>query len=168
MSHFYSFTAERLDGQTQNFSEYAGKVVLIVNTASQCGFTPQYAGLESLYKKYKVDGLVILGFPCNQFGHQERGGADQIAQMCSINYGVTFPMFAKVDVNGVDAHPLFKWLTTELPGWLGKSIKWNFTKFLISCDGKPIKRFATITRADAMEKFIKQQLLNKISITYPV
>lgn len=158
MNHFYSFTAERLDGQMQYFSEFAGKVVLIVNTASKCGFTPQYAGLEALYKKYKDEGLVILGFPCNQFGSQEPGGTDQIAQTCSINYGVTFPMFAKVDVNGIGAHPLFAWLTSELPGWLGKSIKWNFTKFLISRDGKPIKRFATITKPEALEKFIQQQL----------
>lgn len=158
MSHFYSFTAERLDGQMQKFSEYAGKVVLIVNTASQCVFTPQYAGLESLYKKYKDDGLVILGFPCNQFGNQELGDADQIAHTCSINYGVTFPMFAKVDVNGTNAHSVFTWLTSKLPGWFGKSIKWNLTKFLISRDGMPIKRFSPITKPEALEKFIKQEL----------
>lgn len=158
MSQFYRFTAERLDGGLQDFAEYKGKLVMVVNTASKCGFTPQYAGLEVLYKKYKDDGFVILGFPCNQFGNQEPGSSNQIAQTCSINYGVTFPMFAKVHVNGANAHPVFAWLTHQLPGWLGKSIKWNFTKFLISRDGKPIKRFATITRPEALEKFIQQYL----------
>lgn len=158
MSPFYSFTAERLNGQPQNLSDYAGKLVLVVNTASKCGFTPQYAGLETLYQQFKDQGLVILGFPCNQFGNQEPGSAEQIAQTCAINYGVTFPVFAKVDVNGPAAHPLFQWLTGELPGWLGKSIKWNFTKFLIGRDGKPVKRFATITKPEKMVTFIQQQL----------
>lgn len=158
MSDFYSFRAERLDGQVQPFYEYAGKLVLVVNTASQCGFTPQYAELEKLYQEFKDQGLMILGFPCNQFGNQEPGGSDQIAQTCSINYGVTFPMFAKVDVNGSNAHPVFQWLTRQLPGWLGKSIKWNFTKFLIGRDGKPIKRFATITKPENMAEFIREQL----------
>lgn len=158
MSPFYSFTAERLNGQPQNLSDYAGKLVLVVNTASKCGFTPQYAGLEALYQQFKDQGLVILGFPCNQFGNQEPGSAEQIAQTCAINYGVTFPVFAKIDVNGPAAHPLFQWLTGELPGWLGKSIKWNFTKFLIGRDGKPVKRFATITKPEKMVKFIQQQL----------
>ncbi|PUA30119.1 MAG: glutathione peroxidase [Cellvibrio sp. 79] len=158
MSPFYSFSAERLNGQLQNLSDYAGKLVLVVNTASKCGFTPQYAGLEALYQQFKDQGLVILGFPCNQFGNQEPGGAEQIAHTCEINYGVTFPIFAKVDVNGPTAHPLFQWVTGELPGWLGKSIKWNFTKFLIGRDGKPIKRFATITKPENMTGFIQQQL----------
>lgn len=158
MSPFYSFSAEQLNGQTQNLSDYAGKLVLVVNTASECGFTPQYAGLEKLYQQFSAQGLVILGFPCNQFGGQEPGGAEQITQTCQINYGVTFPMFAKVDVNGEQAHPLFQWLTSELPGWLGKSIKWNFTKFLIGRDGKPIKRFATITKPENMADFIRAQL----------
>lgn len=158
MSPFYSFTAERLNGQPQNLSDYAGQLVLVVNTASKCGFTPQYAGLESLYQQFKDQGLVILGFPCNQFGNQEPGSAEQIAHTCEINYGVTFPIFAKVDVNGPAAHPLFQWLTGELPGWLGKSIKWNFTKFLIGRDGKPVKRFATITKPETMATFIQQQL----------
>ncbi len=158
MSPFYSFTAERLSGQTQNLSDYAGQLVLVVNTASKCGFTPQYAGLEALYQQFKDQGLVILGFPCNQFGNQEPGGAEQIAETCQINYGVSFPMFAKADVNGANAHPLFQWLTSELPGWLGKSIKWNFTKFLIGRDGKPIKRFATITKPERMANFIQRQL----------
>lgn len=158
MSPFYSFTAERLNGQPQNLSDYAGQLVLVVNTASKCGFTPQYAGLEALYQQFKDQGLVIFGFPCNQFGNQEPGGAEQIAETCQINYGVSFPMYAKVDVNGASAHPLFQWLTSELPGWLGKSIKWNFTKFLIGRDGKPIKRFATITKPEQMANFIQQQL----------
>ncbi|WP_039917408.1 glutathione peroxidase [Cellvibrio mixtus] len=158
MSPFYSFTAERLNGQLQNLSDYAGKLVLVVNTASKCGFTPQYAGLENLYQQFNDQGLVILGFPCNQFGNQEPGGAEQIAHTCEINYGVTFPIFAKVDVNGPAAHPLFQWLTGELPGWLGKSIKWNFTKFLIGRDGKPIKRFATITKPEQMATFIQKEL----------
>lgn len=160
MSSFYDFTAQALNGTPVNLSDYAGKLVLVVNTASQCGFTPQYAGLEALHKEFSDQGLVILGFPCNQFGGQEPGDADQIAQTCQINYGVSFPMFAKVDVNGSNAHPLFQWLTNALPGWLGKSIKWNFTKFLIGRDGTPIKRFATITKPEKMAAFIRQQLKN--------
>jgi glutathione peroxidase len=160
MSPFYNFAAQALNGTPVNLSDYAGKLVLVVNTASQCGFTPQYAGLEALYKEFSDQGLVILGFPCNQFGGQEPGDADQIAQTCQINYGVSFPMFAKVDVNGSNAHPLFQWLTNALPGWLGKSIKWNFTKFLIGRDGAPIKRFATITKPENMADFIRQQLQN--------
>jgi glutathione peroxidase len=158
MSPFYRFTAQSLNGTSVSLSDYAGKLVLVVNTASKCGFTPQYTGLEALYKEFGEQGLVILGFPCNQFGGQEPGDAEQIAQTCQINYGVSFPMFAKVDVNGADAHPLFKWLTVALPGWLGKSIKWNFTKFLIGRDGKPIKRFTSITKPENMAAFIRQQL----------
>lgn len=158
MSPFYTFTAESLNGTPVSLSDYAGKLVLVVNTASQCGFTPQYAGLEALYNEFSAQGLVILGFPCNQFGGQEPGSAEQIAQTCQINYGVSFPMFAKVDVNGASAHPLFQWLTAALPGWLGKSIKWNFTKFLIGRDGVPIKRFATITKPEKMADFIRAQL----------
>jgi glutathione peroxidase len=158
MSPFYTFSAESLKGEAVALSDYAGKLVLVVNTASQCGFTPQYAGLETLYQQHKDSGLVILGFPCNQFGGQEPGGAAQIAQTCEINYGVSFPMFAKVDVNGASAHPLFQWLTAELPGWLGKSIKWNFTKFLIGRDGKPIKRFATLTKPEQLGKIITAHL----------
>lgn len=158
MSPFQNFTAESLNGTPVNLSDYAGKLVLVVNTASQCGFTPQYAGLEALYKEFSDQGLVILGFPCNQFGGQEPGDAGQIAQTCHINYGVSFPMFAKVDVNGSNAHPLFQWLTGELPGWLGKSIKWNFTKFLIGRDGTPIKRFATITKPENIAAYIRRHL----------
>jgi glutathione peroxidase len=158
MSPFYTLTAESLNGNPVALSDYADKLVLVVNTASQCGFTPQYAGLEALYKEFSPQGLVILGFPCNQFGGQEPGDAEQIANTCQINYGVSFPMFAKVDVNGPHAHPLFQWLTTALPGWLGKSIKWNFTKFLIGRDGRPIKRFASITKPEKMADFIRAQL----------
>lgn len=158
MSPFYSFTAESLNGSPVALSDYEGKLVLVVNTASQCGFTPQYAGLEALYKEFAPQGLVILGFPCNQFGGQEPGDAEQIAQTCQINYGVSFPMFAKVDVKGANAHPLFQWLTTTLPGWLGESIKWNFTKFLIGRDGRPIKRFAPVTKPEDMVDVIRAQL----------
>lgn len=161
MSQFHQFSANSLQGKSVSMKDYAGKVVLVVNTASQCGFTPQYAGLESLYKKYKDQGLVILGFPCNQFGGQEPGDAKDIQQTCEINYGVSFPMFAKVEVNGAGAHPLFAWLTDALPGLLGKSIKWNFTKFLIGRDGQPLKRFATITKPVRLEKHIEAALAIK-------
>ncbi|WP_293772510.1 glutathione peroxidase [uncultured Pantoea sp.] len=158
MSPFYQFTATRLDGQPVTMADFGGKVVLVVNTASRCGFTPQYAGLEVLYKKYAAQGLVILGFPCNQFGKQEPGGADEIAHTCHINYGVSFPMFAKVEVNGASAHPLFRYLKTALPGVLGGRIKWNFTKFLIGRDGQPLRRFAPITPPEKMDAAIKAAL----------
>lgn len=158
MSDFYQFTAEPLFGEPISMSAYKGKLVLIVNTASHCGFTPQYAGLEALYKKYRERGLVILGFPCNQFGGQEPGSADDIAQTCQINYGVSFPVFAKIDVNGGNAHPLFQWLTGKLPGFLGKRIKWNFTKILIGRDGKPLKRFASTTTPAKIEKYLQTVL----------
>ena len=151
MTRFYEFTATSLDGRPISMAGYAGKVVLVVNTASQCGFTPQYAGLEALYKKYAEQGLVVLGFPCNQFGKQEPGGADEISKTCHINYGVSFPMFEKVEVNGSAAHPLFRYLKNELPGVLGGRIKWNFTKFLVGRDGKPLKRFAPMTTPEKME-----------------
>ena len=151
MSTFHQLTATSLGGQPVPMADYAGKVVLVVNTASHCGFTPQYAGLETLYQKYAAQGLVVLGFPCNQFGKQEPGSADDIAQTCHINYGVSFPMFAKIEVNGAAAHPLFRYLKKALPGVLGERIKWNFTKFLIGRDGKPIKRFAPFTKPEKME-----------------
>ena len=150
MSPFYQFKAQTLAGEELPMAEFQGKVVLVVNTASQCGFTPQYAGLESLYKTYSTQGLVILGFPCNQFGGQEPGSAEDIAQLCQLNYGVNFPMFAKIDVNGSSAHPLYQWLKQQLPGLLGNAIKWNFTKFLISRDGTPLKRYASITKPEAL------------------
>lgn len=154
MTTFYQLTATSLRGEPVSMADYAGKLVLVVNTASKCGFTPQYAGLEKLYKKYGAQGLVVLGFPCNQFGKQEPGGADDIAQTCHINYGVSFPMFEKVEVNGSAAHPVFRYLKDALPGLAGKRIKWNFTKFLIGRDGKPLKRFAPITTPQKMEAAI--------------
>lgn len=154
MSNFHQHTATSLSGEPVPMTDCAGKVVLVVNTASHCGFTPQYAGLEKLYQKYAAQGLVVLGFPCNQFGKQEPGSADDIAQTCHINYGVSFPMFEKIEVNGAAAHPLFRYLKQALPGVLGERIKWNFTKFLIGRDGKPIKRFAPFTKPEKMEAAI--------------
>nr|WP_254922515.1 glutathione peroxidase [Pantoea ananatis] len=151
MTTFHQLNATSLNGQRISMADYAGKLVLVVNTASHCGFTPQYAGLEALYKKYAAQGLVVLGFPCNQFGKQEPGSADDIAQTCHIHYGVSFPMFEKVEVNGPGTHPLFRYLKAELPGVLGGRIKWNFTKFLIGRDGKPLKRFAPITTPEKIE-----------------
>lgn len=143
MSNFYDFSAERIDGHPQALSAFRGHVVLAVNTASACGFTPQLAGLQALHAQYADQGLVILGFPCNQFGHQDKGGNDEIASFCLRNYGVDFPMMAKIDVNGAHAHPLFQWLKSEAPGILGtEMIKWNFTKFLIGRDGHVRKRYA--------------------------
>lgn len=154
MTTFYQLAATSLQGQPVTMEDYAGKVVLVVNTASRCGFTPQYAGLETLYRKYAAQGLVVLGFPCNQFGKQEPGGVDDIAQTCYINYGVSFPIFEKVEVNGAATHPVFRYLKEELPGVPGKRIKWNFTKFLIGRDGKPLKRFAPFTTPEKMETAI--------------
>ncbi|HCT2142673.1 TPA: glutathione peroxidase [Raoultella ornithinolytica] len=158
MTAFYELTANSLRGQRISMDDYAGKLVLVVNTASHCGFTPQYAGLEALYKKYAAQGLVVLGFPCNQFGKQEPGGADEIARTCHINYGVSFPMFEKVEVNGAAAHPVFRFLKDELPGVLGGRIKWNFTKFLIGRDGKPLRRFAPFVTPEKMETIIRAAL----------
>ena len=154
MTTFYQLTATSLHGQPISMADYAGKLVLVVNTASYCGFTPQYAGLEALYAKYAAQGLIVLGFPCNQFGKQEPGGVDDIEQTCLINYGVSFPMFEKVEVNGASAHPLFRYLKDELPGVLGGRIKWNFTKFLIGRDGTPLTRFAPFTIPEKMESAI--------------
>ena len=137
---------------------FKGKTVLVVNTASKCGLTPQYEGLEKLYRTYKDKGLVILGFPCNQFANQEPGDESSISEGCLINYGVSFTMFAKVDVNGETAHPLFKYLKTELKGTFGNRIKWNFTKFLIDSEGKPLKRFSPYTKPEKMEKDILKAL----------
>lgn len=154
MTPFYQLNATSLNGQLIPMADYAGKLVLVVNTASHCGFTPQYAGLEALYRKYATQGLVVLGFPCNQFGKQEPGGTDDIMQTCHINYGVSFPMFEKVAVNGNAAHPLFRYLKDELPGVLGGRIKWNFTKFLVGRDGKPLRRFAPISTPQKIEAAI--------------
>ena len=148
---FYDFKANSLSGEEISMESYEGKVVLIVNTASKCGFTPQFAGLEELYKKYKDQGLVILGFPCNQFAHQDPGTNAEIGEFCTKNYGVTFQMMEKIDVNGKDAHPLYKYLKNVLGGTLGDSIKWNFTKFLIDRKGLPVKRYAPSVKPDDLE-----------------
>ena len=159
MTTLADFSATRLNGGEQRLSDYVGKVVLIVNVASKCGLTPQYAGLEELYRSYHDRGLEILGFPCNQFGAQEPGTGKEIATFCETQFGVSFPMFAKVDVNGDDAHPLFKWLRKEAPGMLGsEAIKWNFTKFLVDREGRVVERFAPTTApadlAPAIEKLL--------------
>lgn len=159
MTTIYDFSAEKLEGGTQALSDYAGKVVLIVNTASKCGFTPQFEGLEKVYEKYKDQGFVVLGFPCNQFASQDPGSNTDIGEFCQRNYGVSFPMFAKIDVNGSEAHPLYKYLTKEAKGLLGtEAVKWNFTKFLVGRDGNVIDRYATATKPEAMVKDIEKAL----------
>lgn len=155
---FYNFTAKTLQGNEVTMNKYAGKTLLIVNTASKCGFTPQFEGLEKLYKKYQDKGLVILGFPCNQFANQEPGDEKSIAEGCLINYGVSFPMFSKIEVNGDGAHPIYKYLKKELSGLLGGRIKWNFTKFLIDSTGKPIKRFAPVTKPEKIDAYLAKVL----------
>jgi glutathione peroxidase len=143
MSTVYDFEAQKIDGTPVTLSQFKGHVMLIVNTASACGFTPQFAGLEALNQAYADKGLVVLGFPCNQFGSQDKGSNEEIAEFCQLNYGVSFPMMAKIEVNGAQAHPLYQWLSAEAPGLLGtKAIKWNFTKFLVGKDGQVIKRYA--------------------------
>lgn len=152
----YDFQARNIKGELQSLKDFEGKALLIVNTASRCGFTNQYAGLESLYEKYKEQGFAVLGFPCNQFGGQEPGNEEEIQQFCSLNFGVSFPLFAKVDVNGAEAHPLFRFLKQQAPGLLGtKDIKWNFTKFLIGRDGEVLKRFAPQDTPESLEKEVK-------------
>ena len=143
MPTIYDFDAQNIHGEMVPLRQYEGKVLLIVNTASACGFTPQFAGLEDLHKQYADQGLVVLGFPCNQFGSQDPGSNDEIASFCQLNYGVSFPMMAKIEVNGSGAHPLYQWLASEAPGLLGsKAIKWNFTKFLVGKDGRVLRRYA--------------------------
>jgi glutathione peroxidase len=159
MPTVYDFEAQQIDGKSVALKKFEGKPMLIVNTASACGFTPQFAGLEELHKTYGKKGLVVLGFPCNQFGAQDSGSNDEIAEFCQLNYGVSFPMMAKVDVNGSGAHPLYKWLTAEAPGLLGtKAIKWNFTKFLIGKDGEVLKRYAPTDTPASMAKDIEAAL----------
>ena len=159
MSDFYKLSAPRLDGSKQSMKDYKGKVVLIVNTASGCGFTPQYAGLEALWQKYGTRGLVVLGFPCNQFGAQEPGDEAAIGEFCSLTYDVTFPMFAKVDVNGDNTHPIFAFLKAGARGVLGtEGIKWNFTKFLVDRDGKVIDRYASAHKPEDMGDDIERLL----------
>lgn len=158
MTNIYQFEAELLDGKNKSFADYQGKVLLIVNTASKCGFTPQFAGLEKLYEKYKDQGLEVLGFPCNQFGGQDPGSNEQIGAFCQKNYGVNFPMFAKVDVKGPEAHIIFRYLTNNSKGVLGNGIKWNFTKFLINKKGEVINRYAPTTKPEDLEKDIEAAL----------
>ncbi len=154
----YDFTVKSIDGKEVSLSEYKGKWQLIVNVASNCGLTPQYAGLQELYDDFKDKGLVVLGFPCNQFAGQEPGDEESIKQGCVLNYGVEFPMFAKIKVNGSDADPLYKYLKEALPGFLGNRIKWNFTKFLIDPEGKPVKRFAPRDTPDVIRKELEKLL----------
>lgn len=158
MTTIADFSARTLSGEELSLSTYAGKVVLVVNTASQCGFTPQYEGLEELHRRYAEQGLVVLGFPCNQFGGQEPGDAEQIGAFCEKNYGVSFPMFDKIDVNGDDAHPLYRWLRSEKGGVLGDAIKWNFTKFLVGRDGQVIKRYGSTTKPEKISGDIEAAL----------
>lgn len=150
MTSLGDFSATSIDGKPVDLSDYEGKVVLVVNTASQCGFTPQYQGLQALYDEYADQGFAVLGFPCDQFGHQEPGDEDEIASFCERNFGVTFPLFAKIDVNGDDAHPLYQWLKKEQGGLLGGKIKWNFTKFLVGKDGQVIDRYAPTTKPEKL------------------
>jgi glutathione peroxidase len=159
MPKLSDFSADRLLGGTESIAQYEGKVVLVVNVASKCGFTPQYTGLEELWKTYGEKGFVILGFPCNQFGAQEAGSDLEIATFCSTTYSVTFPMFQKVEVNGAHAHPLYKWLKTAAPGLLGfNDVKWNFTKFLIGRDGQAVRRFGSDTEPKAIAADIEKLL----------
>lgn len=158
MTTLSDFSATTLAGQEQDLAAYAGKVVLVVNTASKCGLTPQFEGLETLYERYGDQGLVILGFPCNQFASQDPGSAGEIGEFCQKNYGVSFPMFDKIDVNGAHAHPLYRWLRTEKGGALGSRIKWNFTKFLIGRDGQVIKRYSSTTKPEKLTGAIEAAL----------
>ncbi|HTQ01987.1 MAG TPA: glutathione peroxidase [Casimicrobiaceae bacterium] len=159
MASIYDFTVKDIAGKPVKLDGYRGKVLLIVNTASKCGFTPQYKGLEALYEKLHGKGLEILGFPCNQFGGQEPGGEKEIAQFCELNYGVTFPMFAKVDVNGAKAAPLYQYLKSEKPGLLGsEAIKWNFTKFLVDREGNVVKRYAPNDTPESLASDVEKAL----------
>ena len=155
----YDFEAKSISGKDISLSQFKGQVVLIVNTASKCGFTPQFGGLETLHKTYAGKGLAVLGFPCNQFGSQDPGTDGDIAEFCQVNYGVSFPMMGKIDVNGPAAHPLYKWLSAEAPGLLGsKAIKWNFTKFLVGKDGQVIKRYAPMDKPADLAKDVEAAL----------
>ena len=152
----YDFKAKTIDGKEISLSDYKDKALLVVNVASRCGFTPQYEGLEKIYEKYKDKGFLVLGFPCNQFGTQEPGNEAEIKSFCDLNFGVKFPLFSKIDVNGENTHPLYGYLKKELPGVLGsEGIKWNFTKFLVNRQGKPIKRYASTEKPEDLEKDIE-------------
>ena len=155
----HDYSARTIDGEDRKLSDYKGKVMVIVNTASKCGFTPQYKGLEKMFREFRGKGLVVLGFPCDQFGHQEPGDENEIKQFCSLNYDVTFPMFSKVDVNGDHAHPLYEYLKNEAPGLLGsRGIKWNFTKFLVDKSGKVVKRYGSMDKPESLLKDIEKLL----------
>ena len=155
----YDFEASDIQGRSVPLSQYQGKVLLIVNTASACGFTPQYKGLQALYERYAAKGLVVLGFPCNQFGAQEKGSDEEIARFCDLNFGVSFPLMHKIEVNGSAAHPLYRWLTTQAPGVLGtKAIKWNFTKFLLGRDGQVVRRYAPQDKPEKLAADIEAAL----------
>jgi glutathione peroxidase len=159
MTSVYDFEALQIDGKKVALNKFEGQVLLIVNTASACGFTPQFAGLEALHAELGDKGLAVLGFPCNQFGAQDSGSNAEIADFCQLNYGVTFPMMAKIEVNGAGAHPLYQWLSKEAPGLLGsKSIKWNFTKFLVGRDGAVLKRYAPTDTPESLRKDIEKAL----------
>ena len=159
MADVYDFEAKTLRGEPRSMADYRGKTLLIVNVASACGFTPQYTGLEALYRKYHDRGFEVLGFPCNQFGGQEPGSADDIATFCSTKYDVTFPLFAKIDVNGAHAHPLYEYLKSEAPGALGtKAIKWNFTKFLVNANGEVVERYGSSTTPEQIEADVAKAL----------
>ncbi len=161
MATVYDFSAKLNSGEEKQLGDYRGKVLLIVNTASKCGFTPQYQGLEELYKQFGKRGLEILGFPCDQFGHQEPGSDEQIQSFCELNFGVTFPLFSKINVNGVNQHPLYKYLKSEATGLIGDSIKWNFTKFLVSRSGKVLERYAPTTTPAQISDDIAKALKSK-------
>ena len=158
MATIYDFKTKSNKGAEVDLAQYKGQVVMIVNTASKCGFTPQYDGLEALYQKYKDQGLVVIGFPCDQFAHQEPGSNEEIAEFCRLNHGVTFPLMAKIEVNGEGTHPIYQYLKTAARGTFGNAIKWNFTKFLISRDGTKVERFAPATKPEAIENKIKALL----------
>ncbi|MCQ3829781.1 glutathione peroxidase [Microbulbifer elongatus] len=159
MADIFNIPVRTSEGKKMTLGEFEGKVLLVVNTASQCGFTPQYQGLEDLYRRYKDRGLMVLGFPCNQFGHQEPGSDSEIQEFCTLNFGVSFPIYAKVDVNGSDAHPLFSHLKQEAPGIFGtERIKWNFTKFLVGRDGAVVKRYAPKDKPEALAADIEALL----------
>jgi glutathione peroxidase len=159
MTELADISVTTLDGQTRNFGSFLGKATLVVNVASKCGFTPQYTGLEALYRKYQDRGFTVLGFPCDQFGHQEPGNAQEIRNFCALNYEVTFPLFAKIEVNGPNAHPLYQALKSRAPGLLGiQKVKWNFTKFLLNADRQVVKRFAPTTKPEDLTRQIESLL----------
>ncbi len=155
---FYDYSAKLNNGRLKKFKDYRGKVLLVVNTASQCGFTPQYKGLQELYAKYKDRDFAVLGFPCDQFGHQEPGNDEEIKSFCEMNYGVEFPLFSKIEVNGEDAHPVYKFLKSEKGGLLGDAIKWNFTKFLVDKQGNVVERYAPMTTPERIAGDIEREL----------